>query len=120
MKLASKWIVVPFREIKSQSYLSPKEKISKIINNPKINKIDKLKLVNQILLIQKQEEKITLPSDSTSPEQTLSSEINQINDDPNYHFTEENFLDYDSLGINDRSIRAIPSIIGKKKEISQS
>jgi hypothetical protein len=39
VKLASKWIVVPFREIKSQSYLSPKEKISKIINNPKINKI---------------------------------------------------------------------------------
>jgi hypothetical protein len=51
MKLASKWIVIPYNSHvnKTENSLTSKEKIEKIVNNKNIVDIDKLNLINQII-----------------------------------------------------------------------
>ena len=51
MKLASKWIVVPYREfnLKAENTLNSKEKIERLINNKTILDTDKLNLLNQLI-----------------------------------------------------------------------
>jgi len=83
MKLASKWIVVPYNSHmnKSENILTPKEKIEKIVNNNSIVDTDKLNLINQILSknIKPVVEKSELPV------------IPNANDTPNFQFLNEDF-----------------------------
>lgn len=54
MKNAKKFMVVPYEEKKSEVITNPSSsKITEILNNPKIVKDDKVKLINQILIKEK-------------------------------------------------------------------
>ena len=54
MKQANKFMVVPYqeKEITQPQSDSPQTKISNIVNNKNLNKQDKVKLINQLLVKQ--------------------------------------------------------------------
>jgi hypothetical protein len=83
MKLASKWIVVPYNSHlnKSENILTPKEKIEKIVNNSAIVDTDKLNLINQILL-----------KNIKPVEKSEIDEKQNTNDTTNFQFINEDFL----------------------------
>ena len=56
MKQANKFMVVPYEEKKEllkEESKSPNSKITDIVNNKNLNKQDKVKLINQLLIIYK-------------------------------------------------------------------
>jgi hypothetical protein len=64
MKYASKWMVVPFRKNFDQQKLAPKDKISSIIKNKNLNKTDKMRLINQILQKENEENNVSQENDN--------------------------------------------------------
>jgi len=74
MKYAKKLMVVPYEEKKADIVTKPSSsKITEILNNPKIVKDDKVKLINQILIKEK---------DVEFPSQNFNQTIDTSNKDP--------------------------------------
>ena len=82
MKLASKWIVVPYREfnLKAENTLNSKEKIERLINNKTILDTDKLNLLNQLIT-----------KNNINNETSIEIQPNIKESPENFQFENENF-----------------------------
>ena len=88
MKHAKKFMVVPYEENQFKSKTSD-TKITDILNNPKIDQDNKVKLINQILISNKN--KNVIPTNNDVNETFVNSIQNPFNFNENFNQTNENF-----------------------------
>jgi len=90
MKHRKKFMVVPYEENKFVSKTSD-TKITYIINNPKIDQENKVKLINQILISNKNKSENVIPTNNDVNETFDNSFQNSFNLNENFNQTNENF-----------------------------
>jgi hypothetical protein len=114
MKQANKFMVVPYEEKKEtvkQESKSPNSKITDIVNNKNLNKQDKVKLINQ-LLVKKQP---NWPISDEFPSNLLDETDNEIFDDFDDANNEDSFNNTKLNTTLNKTLKNVKSIKKKKK-----
>ena len=113
MKHAKKFMVVPYEENKFV-YKTSDTKITDILNNPKIDQENKVKLINQILISNKN--KNVIPTNNDVNETFNNSIQNPFNFNENFNQTNENF---DNTINNETKKLTTPAIKLKSRTLNQ-
>jgi hypothetical protein len=117
MKQANKFMVVPYEEKKEtvkQESKSPNTKITDIVNNKNLNKQDKVKLINQ-LLVKKQP---NWPISDEFPSNLLDETDNEIFDDFDDANNEDSFNNTKLNTTLNKTLKNVKSIKKKKNPAS--
>ena len=115
MKHAKKFMVVPYEENKFVSKTSD-TKITDILNNPKIDQENKVKLINQILISNKNKSENVIPTNNDVNETFNKSIQNPFNFNENFNQTNENF---DKTINNETKILKTPANKLKSRTLNQ-